>query len=73
MGLGCKTVYERVTGGVSMAISLDPKQIVSNDELLMSGSLTRGYYPLACGEGIFTKEEFLKMVNVVNLEIARMV
>jgi len=24
-------------------------------------------------KGIFTKEEFLKMVNVVNLEIAKMV
>jgi len=29
--------------------------------------------PLLVEKGTFTKEEFLKMVNVVNLEIAKMV
>jgi hypothetical protein len=53
-----------------MAIPLDPKQIVSFEELLMSQvvqqeALTR----LLIEKGIFTKEEFLEMVKVVNLEI----
>ena len=50
-----------------MAIALDPKQIVSFEELLMSQvvqqeALTR----LLVEKGIFTKEEFLEMVKVVN-------
>ena len=53
-----------------MATPLDPKQVVSFEELLMSQvvqqeALTR----LLVKKGIFTKEEFLKMVEVVNLEI----
>jgi len=57
---------------VSMAISLDSKQIVSFEELLMSQvvqqeALTR----LLVEKGIFTKEEFLEMVRVVNQEMKR--
>jgi len=53
-----------------MAIALDPKQIVSSEELLMSQvvqqeALTR----LLVEKGIFTKEEFLEMVRVINLEM----
>ena len=53
-----------------MAIPLDPKQIVSFEELLMSQvvqqeALTR----LLVEKGIFTKNEFLEMVKVVNLEM----
>ena len=53
-----------------MAIPLDPKQVVSFEELLMSQvvqqeALTR----LLVEKGIFTKEEFLEMVKVINLEM----
>lgn len=53
-----------------MAIHLDPKQVVSFEELLMSQvvqqeALTR----LLVEKGIFTKEEFLEMVNTVNREM----
>ena len=52
-----------------MAIPLDPKHIVSSEELLMSQvvqqeALTR----LLVEKGIFTKEEFLEMVKVVDRE-----
>jgi uncharacterized protein YqgQ len=55
-----------------MAIPLDPKQVVSFEELLMSQvvqqeALTR----LLLEKGIFTKEEFLEMVRVVNQEIKK--
>ena len=55
---------------IFMAIPLDPKQIVSSEELLMSQvvqqeALTR----LLVEKGVFTKEEFLQMVRVVNLEM----
>ena len=50
-----------------MAIPLDPKQIVSFEELLMSQvvqqeTLTR----LLVEKGIITKEEFLKMGRVAD-------
>jgi hypothetical protein len=50
-----------------MATPLDPKQVVSFEELLMSQvvqqeALTR----LLVEKGIFTKEEFLEMVRVVD-------
>jgi len=53
-----------------MAIRLDSKQIVSFEELLMSQvvqqeAITR----LLIKKGIFTKEKFLEMVKVVNLEM----
>jgi hypothetical protein len=52
-----------------IAISLDPKQFVSFEELLMSQvvqqeALTR----LLIDKGIFTKEEFLEMVRLVDRE-----
>ena len=55
-----------------MAIPLDPKQLVSLEELLMSQvvaqeALTR----LLVEKGIFTKEEFLEMVKVVNQEMKK--
>ena len=53
-----------------MAIGLDPKQVVPFEELLMSQvvqqeALTR----LLIEKGIFTKEEFLEMVKVVDREM----
>jgi hypothetical protein len=50
-----------------MATALDPKQLVSFEELLMSQvvqqeALTR----LLINKGVFTKEEFLEMVKVVD-------
>jgi hypothetical protein len=53
-----------------MEIALDPKQIVSFEELLMSQvveqeTLTR----LLVEKSIFTKEEFLEMVRVVDRDI----
>jgi len=55
-----------------MATPLDPKQIVSFEELLLSQvvqqeALTR----LLVEKGVFTKEEFLEMVKVVNREMKR--
>ena len=55
-----------------MAIPLDPKQIVSFEELLMSQviqqeALTR----LLIEKGIFTKEEFWEMLKVVDQEMKR--
>ena len=55
-----------------MTIALDPKQIVLNDELLLSQvvsqeALTR----LLVEKRIFTKEEFLTMVSEVSEEMKR--
>ncbi len=55
-----------------MAIPLDPKQIASSEELLMSQvvqqeALTR----LLIMKGLFTKEEFLKMVRAVDQAMKR--
>jgi hypothetical protein len=55
-----------------MATPLDPKQVVSFEELLMSQvvqqeTLTR----MLIEKGIFTKEEFLEMVKVVDQEMKR--
>jgi len=55
-----------------MAIGLDHKQIVSFEELLMSqvvqqDALTR----LFVEKGIFTKDELLEMVKVVDREMNR--
>jgi hypothetical protein len=52
-----------------MAVSLDPKQVVSYKELLLSQvvqqeALTR----VLVEKEIFTKEEFLEMVRVVDRE-----
>lgn len=56
-----------------MAVALDPKQIVSFEELLMSQvvqqeALTR----LLVKKGIITKEEFLEMVKMVDREMKKM-
>jgi hypothetical protein len=57
-----------------MAISLDPKQIVLNDGLLLSQLVSKeAIIRLVVAKGIFTKEEFLEMVEVVNLDIAKKV
>jgi hypothetical protein len=55
-----------------IAIALDPKQVVSFEELLMSQvvqqeALTR----LLVVKGVFTKEELLEMVKVVDREMNR--
>jgi len=57
---------------VSMAIPLDPKQVVSFEELLMSQvvqqeALTR----LLIEKGIFSKEEFLEIVNIIDREMKK--
>ena len=55
-----------------MAIGLDAKQIISFEELLMSQvvqqeALTR----LLIEKGIFTKDEFLEMVKLVDREMRK--
>ena len=55
-----------------MAIPLDPKQLISFEELLMSQvvrqeALTR----LLVEKGILTKEEFLETVRVIDREMKR--
>ena len=52
-----------------MATSLDPKQVVTFEELLLSQvvqqeALTR----LLIEKGVFTKDEFLEMVKAVDQE-----
>ena len=57
-----------------MAVPLDPKQIVSSDELLMSQVVSNeAIIRLLIEKGIFTKEEFLKKVEVVNIEMRGLV
>jgi len=57
-----------------MPTALDSKQVVSSEELLMSQVVSQeAIIRLLVEKGIFTKDEFLKMVKVVDLEIARMV
>ena len=56
-----------------MAIGLEPKQGVSPEQLITSLLVSQdAVVRLLIEKGIFTKEEFLEKVNVVNLEIARM-
>ncbi len=55
-----------------MATRLDPKHVVTSEELLMSQvvqqeALTR----LLIMKGLFTKEELLEMVKVVDREMKR--
>jgi len=66
--LGGKKINSRKSHGNP----LDPKQIVSYEELLVSQvvqqeALTR----LLIEKGIFTKEEFLQMVEAVNRGMKR--
>jgi len=53
-----------------MAIALDSKQLVSFEELLMSQVIhTEALTRLLIEKGVFTKEEFLEMVRVGNLQV----
>jgi hypothetical protein len=53
-----------------MATPLDPKQLVSFEELLMSQVVGQeADTRLLVEKGIFTKEEFLEMVRVVDREM----
>jgi site-specific recombinase len=55
-----------------MAISLDPKQIVSSEELLMSQVVSQeAVIRLLVEKGIFSKDEFWEMVRVVDREMKR--
>ena len=55
-----------------MAISLDPKQVVSFEELLMSQVVhTEALTRLLVEKGVITKEEFTEMVKVVDREMKR--
>ena len=48
-----------------MATALDPKQIVSSEELLMSQVVSQeAVIRLLVEKGIFSKEEFLEIVKV---------
>ncbi|MGA2468970.1 MAG: hypothetical protein ABSH06_32115 [Thermodesulfobacteriota bacterium] len=55
-----------------MAIPIDPKQVVSFEELLMSQVVQQeALNRLLVKKWIFTKEEFLEMVEVVDREMKR--
>jgi len=55
-----------------MATPLDPKQIVSIEELLMSQVVSQdALIRLLIEKGLFTKQEFLEMVKVVDRERAK--
>jgi hypothetical protein len=55
-----------------MATPLDPKQIVSFEELLMSQVVQQeALTGLLVEKGIFTQEELLEMVNVVDKEMKK--
>jgi len=57
-----------------MATALDPRQLVSSDELLMSQVVSQeAIIRLFVEKGILTKKEFLKMVEKVNREMRKMV
>jgi hypothetical protein len=55
-----------------MAIALDPKQIVSSDELLMSQVVSQeAVIRLLVDKRIFTREEFLEVMKTIDQEISR--
>jgi hypothetical protein len=55
-----------------MATGLDPEQIVSSDELLMSQVVSQeAVIRLLVEKGIFSKEEVLGMAKLVNQDIKR--
>ncbi len=57
-----------------MGSKLNPKEIVSSNELLTSQiASNEAVIRLLIEKGIFTKEEFFKMAEVVNLEMTKMV
>ena len=52
-----------------MATSLDPKQVVSFEQLLMSQVVSQdALIRLLIAKGLFTKEEFLGMVKQIDYE-----
>jgi hypothetical protein len=70
--LWVKGDYLRGTKG--MAIAVDRKRMVSSEELLMSQVVQQeALIRLLVEKGMFTKEEFLEMVDKVNLEMKKMV
>jgi hypothetical protein len=55
-----------------MAIALDPKQIVSSGQLITSLLVSQdAVIRLLLEKGILPKEEFLKIVKVMNREMER--
>ena len=55
-----------------MAIPLNPKQLVSFEEVLTSQMMSQdALIRLLIEKGIFTKGEFLEMVKVVNKELKK--
>jgi len=61
---------DKVKKEVSMATGLEPKQVVDLEELLMSLVVQQeALIRLLVEKGIFSKEEFLKMVTVINKEV----
>jgi len=59
-----------IFSGASMATALNPKQIVSSEELLMSQVVQQeAFARLLVEKGIFTKEEFLEMGRVADKEM----
>ena len=53
-----------------MAAPLDPKQVVSIEDLLISQAVSQdALIRLLIQKGIFTKEEFLDTVKVVDQEV----
>jgi len=74
-GLGVKFLNRVVflkKGGDLNGNALDPKQIVSSEQLLMSLVVSQdAVIRLLVEKGIFTKEEFLEMVKVVDREMKR--
>jgi hypothetical protein len=55
-----------------MGIELDPKQLISFKELLRSQVIQReALSTLLMEKGIFTKDEFLEMVRLVNQEMKK--
>ena len=55
-----------------MAIRLDPKQVVSFEELLMSQVISQeALTRLLVEKGVFTKEEFLEMVRLLDRDRKR--
>ena len=55
-----------------MAISIDPKQVVSFEELLMFQVVhAEALTGLLVGKGVVTQEEFLEMMKVVDRDMKR--
>jgi len=53
-----------------MATPLDPKQVVTFEELLMSQMVSQdALIRLLIAKGLFTKEEFLDMVKKIDQEM----